>query len=630
LRDAATSAAAHQGVPFLLALDSRPLQDPDTLIVQVVAGHLARQADKQWLKDILKKLAEVDPSVAEAIVRGLADGWPRREPDSPALLDPSLEQHLETVFQRLSPTGRGALLRLSATWGSNVLQQRAAEIYSQFLQQINDNQLDLSRRVEAVQQYAAFAAQDAQAIEKLLDAIQPRTPPALSLAIVRSLSSTDVPQTATLLLERFAGMTPQVRSVALSVLLSRSDWTLALLQEIEKGTVAWTDLTLDQRQSLANHPQQVIRRRATALLERGGALPSPDRQRVLQEWLPVAEMEGNAAAGREVFKKHCAKCHVHSGEGTRIGPDLTGMAVHPKHELLTQILDPSRSVEGNFRAYTVVTSDGLVITGLLAGESQTTLELFDSEGNKRTLLREDVEQMVASSKSLMPEGFEKQLSQQEMADLLAFLTARGKFIPLDLSKVATVPSDQGMFYSREADVERLIFSDWEPKTFRGVPFHLIDPRGGRVPNVILLYSPLGNIPPNMPRRVELPCHTPVKAIHFLSGVSGWGFPYSRRREVCLIVRLVYSDGTTEDHELRNGEHFADYIRRVDVPGSEFAFALRGQQVRYFSVTPKRSDTIEKIEILKGPDNSAPVIMAITLETFAPEQPPATTVSPQGQ
>jgi putative heme-binding domain-containing protein len=341
-------------------------------------------------------------------------------------------------------------------------------------------------------------------------------------------------------------------------------------------------------------------------------------------------MEGNAAAGREVFKKHCAKCHVHSGEGTRIGPDLTGMAVHPKHELLTQILDPSRSVEGNFRAYTVVTSDGLVITGLLAGESQTTLELFDSEGNKRTLLREDVEQMVASSKSLMPEGFEKQLSQQEMADLLAFLTARGKFIPLDLSKVATVPSDQGMFYSREADVERLIFSDWEPKTFRGVPFHLIDPRGGRVPNVILLYSPLGNIPPNMPRRVELPCHTPVKAIHFLSGVSGWGFPYSRRREVCLIVRLVYSDGTTEDHELRNGEHFADYIRRVDVPGSEFAFALRGQQVRYFSVTPKRSDTIEKIEILKGPDNSAPVIMAITLETFAPEQPPATTVSPQGQ
>ena len=49
---------------------------------------------------------------------------------------------------------------------------------------------------------------------------------------------------------------------------------------------------------------------------------------------------------------------MHSGEGTKIGPDLTGMAVHPKHELLVHLIDPSRSVEGNYRVYTVVTADG--------------------------------------------------------------------------------------------------------------------------------------------------------------------------------------------------------------------------------------------------------------------------------
>ena len=120
-------------------------------------------------------------------------------------------------------------------------------------------------------------------------------------------------------------------------------------------------------------------------------------------------------------------------------------------------------------------------------------------------------------------------------------------------------------------------------------------------------------PPRMPRRVELPCKSSARAIHFLSGVSGWGFPYSERGGVTMIVRLQYADGQSEDHELKNGEQFADYIRRVDVPGSEFAFALRNQQIRYFAVRPKRPEMIDRIELVKGPDSTAPVVMAETVE-----------------
>jgi hypothetical protein len=173
-----------------------------------------------------------------------------------------------------------------------------------------------------------------------------------------------------------------------------------------------------------------------------------------------------------------------------------------------------------------------------------------------------------------------------------------------------------MFYDPEAEAERLIFDDWKPKTFRGVPFQLVDPRDGRTPNVVLLYGPQGTIPPKMPRRVELPCKTPAKAIHLLSGVAGWAFPYDQRTTVSMIVRLHYADGTSEDHELRNGEHFADYIRRVDVPRSEFAFAARRQQIRYLSVQPKRTETIDRIELVKGPDRTAPIVMAVTVEPLA--------------
>ena len=131
----------------------------------------------------------------------------------------------------------------------------------------------------------------------------------------------------------------------------------------------------------------------------------------------------------------------------------------------------------------------------------------------------------------MPDGFEKQLSRKELTDLLEFLTQRGKYLPLPLDKVATVVSTRGMFYSEEAPgrtarLRRLVAED-----LRGVPFQLVDPQGERVPNVILLYGPEGKIPPKMPKSVTLPCNAPAKAIHLLSGVSGWGYPYSEKGSV---------------------------------------------------------------------------------------------------
>jgi hypothetical protein len=190
-------------------------------------------------------------------------------------------------------------------------------------------------------------------------------------------------------------------------------------------------------------------------------------------------------------------------------------------------------------------------------------------------------------------------------------------VPVPLEKVATVASTRGMFYSEDSRQERLVFSDWGPKSFAGVPFVLVDPQGGTIPNAVLLHSPQGRIPPSMPRLVTLPCSFPVKAVHLLSGVAGWGYPYGgddAKGSVSLIVRLHYADGQTEDHPLKNGEHFADYIRRVDVPGSQFAFDLAGRQLRYLAVPVERETPLKGIELVKGGDRTAPIVMAVTVET----------------
>jgi putative heme-binding domain-containing protein len=289
------------------------------------------------------------------------------------------------------------------------------------------------------------------------------------------------------------------------------------------------------------------------------------------------------------------------------------MAVHPAHELLIHILDPNRSVEGNYRAYTVSTDDGRVVTGLLASESKTAIEVVDAEGKRVAIQRDEIDLFQPSPNSLMPVGFEKQIKPEGFADLLAFLTTRGKFVPLTLEKVATAVSTKGMFINPDNAVERLVFPDWKPKTFQGVPFVLVDPQGQSVPNVVMLHSTKGYLAPKMPKSVSLTLASPVKAIHLLGGVAGWGFPATAKGSTSMIVRLVYADGQKEDHPLVNGEHIADYIRQVDVPQSEFAVDLAGRQLRSLRIQPKRSEPLAAIEFVKGDDGTAPIVMAVTAE-----------------
>src|SRR5439155_15866478 len=134
-----------------------------------------------------------------------------------------------------------------------------------------------------------------------------------------------------------------------------------------------------------------------------------------------------------------------------------------------------------------------------------------------------------SPKSLMPEGFEKQVKREEIRDLLEFLTQRGRYVPIPLEKVATVISTRGMFHDESAAAERLVFPDWGPKVVEGVPFVLVDPQDAKIPNAILLFGPQGKITPTIPRSVSLTCNFPAKAVHLLSASSGCHHPRGTRR-----------------------------------------------------------------------------------------------------
>lgn len=612
LSDALVCALAKHELEGLVALLRSPAISPDALkIVATVAEHQARSGSRETVVRLLPEMAKSDPALVATILAGWDKGWPKGDTIQ---IDGESDKALLVLFDRLSAGGQAGLMRLAARWGSGSLAGKLGQLAGKLISIIGDEKKDDAARVDAAGQIGALVLDDPKRRGELLDLVTPRTSPTVATALLEAIGAGTPKSTAEMLIPKLATWSPGVRSAALRLLVARPESAWALLQAIDKGAASWSDLALDQKQALASHPNRQISRLAQALLARGGGLPNPDRVKVVEAFGKVCKQAGDPALGVAIYKKHCSVCHRHGGEGGLVGPDLTGMAAHPKEELLIHILDPNRSVEGNFRLHTVTTRDGKVLSGLLASETRTSIELVDSQGKRFLLSREDVEELQVSAKSIMPEGFEKQMNEKEMGDLLEFLTKRGQFVPLPLEKSATIATDKGMFFRDDGDVERLIFPDWSPKTFKGVPFQLIDPKGGQVANAVMLNGPNGTKAPKMPKEVQVPCNMPVRAIHMLSGISGWGYPALSKGSVSLIVRLKYEDGSIENHELRNGEHFADYIRRVDVPKSEFAYALRGQQVRYLVVVPAKAMKVIGISLVKGPDGTAPVVMAMTAET----------------
>jgi len=287
--------------------------------------------------------------------------------------------------------------------------------------------------------------------------------------------------------------------------------------------------------------------------------------------------------------------------------------VHPKEEILINVLDPSRSVENNFRTYQILTVDGNVLSGMLAGESANSLRIVDTQGKEKLVLREDIEQLASSPKSLMPEGFESQLSDTEMADLLSFLAKRGQYAPLSISSVATINSSKGLPSFRGRPGEKFELDSHGRVEIEGVPFELIDPQGDRIANIIGLQQRSSRRPNTLPESVSIDCAGNVRAIHLLGGVAWAAYPRIKGETASMIVRRHYGDGSASDFELINGKHIVTYQAGEDVPESTLAIEANGKQIRYLMIPVDERKHLAKIEFLKGSDFSIPLVFAVTVE-----------------
>jgi putative heme-binding domain-containing protein len=132
-------------------------------------------------------------------------------------------------------------------------------------------------------------------------------------------------------------------------------------------------------------------------------------------------MEGDIARGQKVFQKICANCHQLQGQGFAIGPNLAAMRNRGPEAILSNVLVPNAEVNPQFINYVVTTKDGRAFSGMIAEESAASITLQRAENVRDTILRIDIDQLRSTGMSLMPEGVEKDIDVQGMADLLTYL-----------------------------------------------------------------------------------------------------------------------------------------------------------------------------------------------------------------
>ncbi len=417
IRDGLISSAAKNVDGFLgeLLRENAALPDRASDILTVVARHYASQAPRSIVTRLVK-ISAGDPKVSKALISGFVEGWPT---GIPLEIGEAQFRELASAIETLSAEGRDEFLLLAKKW--SVVENFPGPLKAS-TDRLTARLLDQNSSPEAKSQAARKLVElddSPRNVRSILSLINLQVSPSLSSSLFRALGASRSDSTPHLILKKWPGLTPGQKREAMATLLGQSAWIESVFDAIESGEVLASDIGSRDWPGLRNHPESKLAERAREISE-GAASDSKVSSSILEEYLPAASLAGDAAKGKEIFAGACQVCHLFYGEGAKVGPDLSGIGVRPKEEVLLEILDPNRSVETNYRLWTVTTKSGETISGRLDAETQTSIDLYDLRGERHSFQRSEIVSLSDSGSSIMPSGFEA-LGKQALADLLEYM-----------------------------------------------------------------------------------------------------------------------------------------------------------------------------------------------------------------
>jgi putative membrane-bound dehydrogenase-like protein len=239
--------------------------------------------------------------------------------------------------------------------------------------------------------------------------------PELATAALKAVVAYPKEEVSVSLLAGWSRYTPARRDAVLGALLGVPFHVKGVLTAVEAKRLPGSAFTgVRRRQVLAAKDPAV-----KALAER--LLIVSARPEALAQASQALALKPVPTEGRAVFNAVCASCHRLDREGHAVGPDLFDIRRQTKENILFHIVNPDAEIAPAFTAYLAEAKDGRILSGILVGDTPTSITLRGPLGIEANLLRTDLAKLESLPSSLMPTGLEAGLSKQQLADMLAYL-----------------------------------------------------------------------------------------------------------------------------------------------------------------------------------------------------------------
>jgi putative membrane-bound dehydrogenase-like protein len=404
--------ANDHNLPKLIWYSIEPLmaENPDKFLaltnsskIPLVTQYIARRAvDGDQLENLVALIGKGGTNT-DQLLTGMLAGMEGRT-------DLKIPQSWNTVSAQLQKSNsktKTLTQEISSLFGDTEATQRAFVL-------LKNKNTPIDQRKKALQTLTAQQRKELQAeLPKLLQE------PAMRQDAIKSIAAFDNEALGKLLIDNFSKFNSEEKLVAMQTLSSRQRYGGMLTKEIKEKRIAKSEVP-------AGVARQLLRVVGSGFIEVWGPIEQVASDETAYKKYramvnSTALSNADLKAGKQIFQNTCGSCHKMFGEGSIIGPDLTGSNRADTEYILLNVLEPSAEIQDDYKMVVINTRDGRTYSGNVINENQRqmTLRVVGQDPviiNKSTIQSKDVTPV-----SLMPPGLFSNLTEKEIVDLMAYL-----------------------------------------------------------------------------------------------------------------------------------------------------------------------------------------------------------------
>lgn len=378
-----------------------------TALLKQLGGSAAPEAGAVVLKLVAddKTPADLRGLAVNVLSANLSGNWK-------SLRDqPTLAEALRKLLAK--PAWQLAILRL-------IFDNRLAPFGGDALALAGDERASVEARQKAIEVVSVLRPNDAgESLKKLL---RDRDASLRQAALAATIDLQQWPVVKQLVSDQVAPA--EVKADVVDRMVASPAGALVLLRWID-GEVLSGQLKQEAIAKAANHPDSNVR----VLFEQ--FIPPEKRPQRLGEAIQPAAilaLKADARRGEQIFNQssaaQCKNCHRVHNVGGQVGPDLSQIGKkYERATLLETVLDPSKAIAPEFIPYLLETDGGQVYVGLIVEKTDKHIVLKDAKGQVVEVPADEVAALEPQKKSIMPELVLRDVTAQDAADLLAYMTS---------------------------------------------------------------------------------------------------------------------------------------------------------------------------------------------------------------